>query len=142
MAATQPPLQYAMQTDAALETKLCEKGLKVLEVYSEWCGPCKSVLPTFKRIKLDKDDETTLQFLTVSAESCDLLEPVKGHRGKSEPLFLLYRNGNLKHKIQGADTPMLSSQVLQLTPMTADTDDLAENSMLKARTLRLKVTAV
>lgn len=28
MAATQPPLQYAMQTDAALETKLCEKGLK------------------------------------------------------------------------------------------------------------------
>ncbi|KAL3131439.1 hypothetical protein ABBQ38_007751 [Trebouxia sp. C0009 RCD-2024] len=142
MAANQPALQYAMQTDTALETKLCEKGLKVLEVYSEWCGPCKSVLPTFKRIKLDKDDETTLQFLTVSAESCDLLEPAKAHRGKSEPLFLLYRNGNLKHKIQGADTPMLSSQVLQLTPMTADTDDLAENSMLKARTLRLKATAV
>lgn len=28
MAANQPPLQYAMQTDAALENKLCEKGLK------------------------------------------------------------------------------------------------------------------
>ena len=35
------------------------------------------------------------------------------------------QNGNLKHKIQGADTPLLSSQVLQLTPMTADSDDLA-----------------
>ena len=41
--------------------------LAVLEVYSEWCGPCKSVLPTLKRIKLDKDDESTLQFLTVCA---------------------------------------------------------------------------
>ena len=28
MAATQPPLQYAMQTDVELESKLCEKGLK------------------------------------------------------------------------------------------------------------------
>lgn len=90
MAASQPALQYAVQTDADLENKLCEKGLKgktylicaacrqardlnvtcaclppVLEVYSEWCGPCKSVLPTLKRIKLDKDDESTLQFLTV-----------------------------------------------------------------------------
>ena len=35
------------------------------------------------------------------------------------------QNGNLKHKVQGADTPLLSSQVLQLTPMTADSDDLA-----------------
>lgn len=90
MAAIQPALQYAVQTDADLENKLCEKGLKgetcltcaaclqardvnaifacllpVLEVYSDWCGPCKSVLPTLKRIKLDKDDESTLQFLTV-----------------------------------------------------------------------------
>ncbi|DBA98815.1 hypothetical protein WJX77_004548 [Trebouxia sp. C0004] len=142
MAANQPPLQYAMQTDVELESKLCEKGLKVLEVYSDWCGPCQSVIPTFKRIKLDKDDETTLQFLKVSAETCDLLEPAKAHRGNSEPLFLLYRNGNLKHKVQGADTPLLSSQVLQLTPITADTDDLAENGMLKARTLRLKAIAV
>lgn len=37
----------------------------VLEVFSEWCGPCKSVLPTFKRIRLDKDDDAALQFLTV-----------------------------------------------------------------------------
>ena len=39
------------------------------------------------------------------------------------------QNGNLKQKVQGADTPLLSSQVLQLTPMTADTDDLAVSYM-------------
>lgn len=37
----------------------------VVELYSEWCGPCKSVIPTFKKIRMDQEDETTLQFLTV-----------------------------------------------------------------------------
>ena len=35
MAATQPPLQYAMQTDADLENKLCQKGLKGVSCYSQ-----------------------------------------------------------------------------------------------------------
>ena len=43
----------------------------------------------------------------------------------------LVQNGNLKHKVQGADTPLLSSQVLQLTPITADTDDLAVSIVLR-----------
>lgn len=42
----------------------------------------------------------------------------------------LLQNGNLKHKVQGADTPLLSSQVLQLTPITADTDDLTVSGVL------------
>lgn len=33
MAATQPPLQYGMSSDADLEAKLCEKGLKGACVY-------------------------------------------------------------------------------------------------------------
>lgn len=38
----------------------------MVEVFSEWSGPCRSVLPTFKRIRIDKDDESCLQFITVS----------------------------------------------------------------------------
>lgn len=99
----------------------------MVEVFSEWAGPCKSVLPTFRRIRLEKDDEAALTFLTVNADKCNLLEPAKEHRGKSEPLFLLYRNGQLKVKIEGANTPMLSSQILVWTPPNAEVDDLEEN---------------
>jgi thiol-disulfide isomerase/thioredoxin len=63
----------------------------VVEVYSNWCGPCKSVLPTFKKIRVDKDDEAALLFLTVPSESCSSMDLLKEHQGKSEPLFLLYR---------------------------------------------------
>ncbi len=100
MAQHGPPLQYNLDTDAAVEGRLAAKGLKgapfqhrdpshlfglsgtpdgpehadidvqifhraVVELYSEWCGPCKSVLPTFRRIRIEKDDEAALVFLTV-----------------------------------------------------------------------------
>jgi hypothetical protein len=37
----------------------------VVELYSEWCGPCQSVLPTFKRLRMEKDEEAYLKFLKV-----------------------------------------------------------------------------
>jgi hypothetical protein len=29
----------------------------VVEVYSEWAGPCKSILPTYRKLRLDGTDE-------------------------------------------------------------------------------------
>lgn len=49
-----------------------------MELYSGWCGPCKSVLPTFKRIRIDKEDEMALEFLTVSARA------MRAHAGARE----------------------------------------------------------
>ena len=43
----------------------------------------------------------------------------------STRLCVVAQNGNLRQKIAGADTPLLSSHILQLTPISADTDDLA-----------------
>ncbi|GFR43772.1 hypothetical protein Agub_g4886 [Astrephomene gubernaculifera] len=134
-----PPVQYHIDTDAELEAKLASKGLKVVEIFSEWCGTCKSVLPTFRRIRLDRDDESALLFLTVCAEKCNFLEAAKEHRGKSEPLFLLYRNGQLKARIEGANTPALNQQVLALTPANADMDDLEENPIYLAKMERERI---
>lgn len=133
------PVQYGIETDRDLEAKLAGKGLKVVELFSEWCGPCKSVLPTFRRIRLDRDDESALLFLTVPAEKCDFLDIAKDHRGKSEPLFMLYRNGQLKAKIEGANTPALNTQILALTPANADVDDLEENPIYLAKMERERV---
>jgi len=90
------------------------------------------VLPTFKKIRIDKDDEAALTFLTVPAERCEIMDTLKEHQGKSEPMFLLYRNGQLKQKIQGADVPSLTSLIYELTPANAEMDDLEENPMYLA----------
>ncbi|KAG2498853.1 hypothetical protein HYH03_003045 [Edaphochlamys debaryana] len=139
MAVALPPVQYNIESDEDLENRLAGKGLKVVEVFSEWCGPCKSVVPTFRRIRLDRDDENALLFLTVCAEKCSFLESAKDHRGKSEPLFILYRNGQVKARIEGANTPALNQQVLALTPANADVDDLEENPIYLAKMERERI---
>ncbi|KAJ9523988.1 hypothetical protein QJQ45_022359 [Haematococcus lacustris] len=148
MALHVPPLIQTLQSDAELEALLCTKGLKVVELYSEWCGSCKSVVPTFRRIRLDKDDEAALLFISVGgtvprmqmpSDKCEFLEAAKEQRGKSEPLFLLYRNGQLKCRIEGADTPTLSEQIMAFTPANADLDDLEENPMYLARAEKQRV---
>eukprot|EP00879_Flechtneria_rotunda_P010007 GHRR01010463.1.p1 GENE.GHRR01010463.1~~GHRR01010463.1.p1 ORF type:complete len:156 (+),score=43.70 GHRR01010463.1:105-572(+) len=129
MAAHQAPLQYHLDNEEDLISRLASKGLKVLEVYSDWCGTCKSVLPVCKKIRVDKDDEAALAFLTIPAEKCQRLDAAKEHQGKSEPLFLLYRNGQLKTRVNGANVPSLSSSIYELTPANADFDDLEENPL-------------
>lgn len=63
----------------------------VVEVFSDWSGPCKSILPTFKKLRMEGRDEEVLSFLMISAEVCKQHEQWKEHQGKSEPLFLVYR---------------------------------------------------
>lgn len=222
-----PRAHGRMGSDGAVERlpspghPLCTPA--VVEVYSEWCGPCRSVLPTFKRVRTERDDEAAILFLTVGvrspqqrrrrggsaggplprslraapgpapptqkqqglalsavggvcprlaampaghptkepppplphgrcrlgrcslatacarpapphrprrpcaqvpAEKCDYLESAKEHRGKSEPLFLMYRNGTLKSRIHGANLPALVASISELTPNNPEMDDL------------------
>eukprot|EP00892_Ulva_mutabilis_P008242 jgi/Ulvmu1/5790/UM025_0044.1 len=124
-----------MESDEQLEQQLSEPGLKVVELYSQWCGPCKSILPTFKRIRLDKDDEALLKFLTVCADNCELLPEALAHRGNSEPVFHLFRNGVCKeeHIVLGANTPLLSTLIMDLTRTPPDADEAEANPFYQSR---------
>ncbi|KAI8477433.1 MAG: dynein 16 kDa light chain, flagellar outer arm [Monoraphidium minutum] len=164
MAQTVPPsLQHVVASaeELAGPHHLGGKGLKVLEVHS-WGGPCKSVLPTFKRIRMEKDNEASLAFLIVDADAlaapppalaaaaaaappppppakpahargagaappAEGLQAVLEHAGRSEPLFLFYRNGQLKARIAGADLPRLAALVAEHAPANPEVDDIEDN---------------
>lgn len=55
------------------------------------------------------------------------LDVVKERKGKSEPLFLVYRNGVLKDSVHGCNVPMLWRSMKENTPLSASADDVAEN---------------
>jgi hypothetical protein len=177
-----PPLQHSVGSLEELvgPAYLAGKGLKVLEVYS-WAGPCKSVLPVLRRVRvavlegsggpavdtlatpivpsqcgcgsecwparvpthtsasiqpriklyhttpipqmrLEKDNEAALLFASVNADTLSQqhqqqppsptpggpgaraaaadaaarIQPLLEHAGHCEPLFLFFRNGQLK----------------------------------------------
>mmetsp|Transcript_49663 Transcript_49663/g.108199 ORF Transcript_49663/g.108199 Transcript_49663/m.108199 type:complete len:157 (+) Transcript_49663:62-532(+) len=128
-----PPLQTDIDDNDTLEEKLTSKGLKVVELYSEWCGPCKSVIPTLRRIRMDREDVAALEFLTVNADKIEYLDSAVDHRGKSQPMFLLFRNGAVKCKIEGANTPKLGTEIMTWTPPNAEMDDLEDNPLYIAK---------
>ena len=41
--------------------------LQVIELYQTWCGPCKAIQSTFKRVYFDAGDKP-LKFYTVSTK--------------------------------------------------------------------------
>ncbi len=91
----------------------------VVELYQSWCGPCKAIISTFKRIYFDAGDRP-LKFFTVRSGFCGrsgrgpgqaegTLTRVRAHvftpaqvdanqvpgfeeyAGKSQPVFLFYK---------------------------------------------------
>lgn len=127
MGAVPPQLQVQLATEAELAARLATGGCKLIEVFSEWSGPCKSILPTCKKLRLDGKDEEQLAFLLIAAESCTQHEALKEHVGKSEPLFLVYRNGQLKSRVHGANIPLLLEALGEYVTPLPGLDDLEEN---------------
>ena len=103
----------------------------MIEVYAGWAGRCNSVLPLLKRLKTEKDyEETCFVMLHCQAESHEILSEFNQ---KSMPHFLFYRNGVLKATVKGANTPEIERLIIDLTPTSADADDLDENPMYVRR---------
>ncbi|KAM6955035.1 thioredoxin domain-containing protein 6-like [Lycodopsis pacificus] len=82
---------------------LATKGLTVVDVYQQWCGPCRAVVSLLRKIKNELGDDL-LHFATAEADNIDALER---YRGKCEPTFLLYGSGELVAVLRGANAPLL-----------------------------------
>ncbi|VDO10238.1 unnamed protein product [Rodentolepis nana] len=92
------------------ENVLSNDGLKVIDIYQEWCGPCQSTVPLFRKIK-EENEEDKIYFVTANADSVDCL--VK-YRGRSEPYFLLYGDQSLVAVVKGSNCPALRETILEM----------------------------
>ncbi|KAJ7372868.1 thioredoxin domain-containing protein 6 [Desmophyllum pertusum] len=87
-------LQIEIKTQDQWDELLSKEGLIVVDSYSAWCGPCKAIVSSFKRLKNELGDDM-LVFATVETDSIDSLD---AYRMKSQPTFLFYAdNGRLRH---------------------------------------------
>ncbi|XP_061578899.1 thioredoxin domain-containing protein 6 [Cololabis saira] len=102
-------LQASVTNQEQWEEMLATKGLTVVDVYQQWCGPCRAVVSLLRKIKNELGDDL-LHFATAETDSIDALE---GYRGKCEPTFLFYGGGELVAVLRGANAPMLQKMIVE-----------------------------
>ncbi|PFX23757.1 Thioredoxin domain-containing protein 3-like [Stylophora pistillata] len=96
-------LQVEIKTQEQWDELLSKEGLIVADTYSAWCGPCKAIVSSFKRLKNELGDDL-LVFATAETDSINSLE---AYRMKSQPTFLFYAGGLLVNVVRGCNCPAL-----------------------------------
>ncbi|KAM8934117.1 thioredoxin domain-containing protein 6 [Pelodytes ibericus] len=125
-------LQSIINNQEQWEEILSSKGLIVVDVYQAWCGPCKTAVSLFRKIKNELGDDL-LQFAVAEADSIDSLEK---YRGKCEPTFLFLGGGELVAVVRGANAPLLQKTILdQLAAEKKVLNQGAERNVIKDEAL-------
>lgn len=136
-------LQTDIKTDEELANFLTRSGLLILEVYSEWCGPCLGILGTLRKIKLEMGGEN-IQLATCRA---DTITALKRFYKKSEPTWIFAAGGKAVGIFYGCDAPKLVAIVLRelektLQNVSRPTYQIGELQPIEAEALKIKTEAI
>jgi len=93
-------------TKAELDDILAKHKLVVIDMYAEWCGPCKMIAPTFNKLSEERED---VAFIKVDVDESD--EITEFLKVAAMPTFIFFKNSQEIHRFQGANGDKLKKDV-------------------------------
>ncbi|XP_059829807.1 thioredoxin domain-containing protein 6-like isoform X2 [Hypanus sabinus] len=109
-------IEIPIHNEAEWDEMFEAKGLSVVDVHQGWCGPCKAILSTFRRLKMEFGEEL-LHFHTVQAGLIPLLQ---GFDGKCEPAFLFIVAGKIVDYVKGVNAPVINRKIIEYLEMETE----------------------
>ncbi|EZA61165.1 Thioredoxin domain-containing protein 3-like protein [Ooceraea biroi] len=94
-------LQTEVVNDEEWAKILTRKGLVVVDVYSDWSGPCTGMVSILKKIKMEIGGDA----LSYATASCDRVNDLKRFQGKSEPIWMFIHARRMINLMFGANCP-------------------------------------
>lgn len=96
-------LQIEVSTEQEWRQLLDRAGLIVVDVYSDWCGPCAAMVNTLRKIKIEMGDDAVDYAVARNDDINDLAR----FRGRSEPVWMFLQDGKMVNLMFGAHCPRL-----------------------------------
>ncbi len=118
------------ETDWQALMVVSEKKLVVVDIFSEWCGPCDAMLPTFTRIFVEFEGAEE-RLAIASASISKLSAVIQPTLPREQPIINLDKHGCLpifaiyRHKVcigvvSGPDASQLLNQITLNIPERAE----------------------
>ncbi|XP_018319594.1 fibrous sheath CABYR-binding protein [Agrilus planipennis] len=101
--------QTELNSDEDWEKFIAREGLLIIDIYSEWAGPCSSMAPNLKKVKLEIGGDL-VQMAIANNENIEIL---KRFRGKSEPTWMFVAGGKMVGITFGANAPKLNKFIAE-----------------------------
>ncbi len=81
----------------------------VIDMYADWCGPCKRIAPEFESLSNDKTYKH-VHFAKLNVDEMESMNlPIQ--EPDSIPCFLIIKNGVVVHKVQGANLQAIKQAI-------------------------------
>lgn len=88
-------------TDLNFQQEVLQSGkVTLIDLWAEWCGPCRIMSPVIEELAQEYQGRAVVGKLNVD----DNPEVPVNYNVRGIPTFLLFKNGELKEKIVGAQT--------------------------------------
>lgn len=98
------PSQHKTRSTAA------DRGHDV--VYADWCGPCKAIAPLFQKLSETAAGVPSVRFAKVDTEA--KRDVAAAYDVTALPTFIVFKDGQVLERIQGADPRKLQQAVTRL----------------------------